>query len=130
MQLLINKIQCNHCGEILISQTQHDFKMCSCGKCGNDGGKYYARFIGEPKNYINLCVYDNGNHDLRRETLMWGKNMNKDGNILGKTEWITIKDMDSDHIWAILTNVNRINLVYRQTFEDELLFRMGEKIRL
>lgn len=38
-----NAIKCKKCGEILESKYTHDFKMCSCGTCGVDGGHSYLR---------------------------------------------------------------------------------------
>ena len=28
--IVINRIKCVHCGEILVSNNRHDFKFCSC----------------------------------------------------------------------------------------------------
>ena len=50
-------------------------------------------------------------------------------NRLPKTEFIYIKDMDSDHIWNILTGNYCNNELYLQTFIDELTLRMSLKIR-
>jgi hypothetical protein len=34
----VHEIQCVHCKEKLRSEYRHDYKMCSCGKVGIDGG--------------------------------------------------------------------------------------------
>lgn len=39
--ITLNRIQCNHCGDILTSEYRHDFRNCSCRKVFIDGGKDY-----------------------------------------------------------------------------------------
>ena len=58
-KILVNKIQCVHCGEIMESKSVHDFKMCECGACGIDGGLLYLRRIGTPDDYVELSVVEN-----------------------------------------------------------------------
>lgn len=56
-----NAIRCKHCGEIIESTSVHDFKMCSCGSCGVDGGHEYARrlFKTTPaEDFEELSEYD------------------------------------------------------------------------
>lgn len=43
VKIFENKIKCNHCGDILISEFRHDFKTCSCGTVSIDGGKDYLK---------------------------------------------------------------------------------------
>lgn len=44
MQKIIrNCIKCNNCGDVIESTSVHDFKMCSCGRVGVDGGHEYLR---------------------------------------------------------------------------------------
>lgn len=57
-----NSIKCKHCGDILVSKSRHDYKMCSCGKCGVDGGLDYLRrsFITSPEDdFEELSEYQN-----------------------------------------------------------------------
>ena len=42
-RILMNKIQCNKCGEVIGSTSRHDFKFCKCGAVAVDGGKVYLR---------------------------------------------------------------------------------------
>lgn len=39
----INKIKCNHCGDIIVSESVHDFRFCSCGTVVVDDGNEYLR---------------------------------------------------------------------------------------
>lgn len=53
-----NSIQCVHCGDILVSTHVHDFRMCTCGKVGVDGGNQYLKRIGYDKDRIELSVIE------------------------------------------------------------------------
>lgn len=54
-KIITNKIQCNHCLDIIESTYRHDFKFCSCGKVFVDGGKaYLRRGFDRPDDYTEL----------------------------------------------------------------------------
>lgn len=61
-----------------------------------------------------------------REILMWGQNYDKNNNLLRKTKWRFIKDMNTDHIKAILESMLPISYLHKIVFEYELKLR--EKI--
>ena len=42
-KIIVNKIKCKHCGDVIESTTVHEFVTCRCGKCSADGGKSYIR---------------------------------------------------------------------------------------
>ena len=52
-----NKIQCKLCGYIIRSKNRHDFVYCKCKKCAVDGGSWYQRILGFPKDYISRIKY-------------------------------------------------------------------------
>lgn len=59
-----NRIQCKECGEIIESMTTHDYKRCTCGSCGVDGGKDYLKRDFKTKGcYIELSEYEGGNEN-------------------------------------------------------------------
>lgn len=58
-----------------------------------------------------------------REVLLWGNNYDKDMNRLPKTKWILIKDLDTDHIEAILDGKYTRSSLYIKAFQDELKLR-------
>lgn len=118
--LIQNKIQCNNCKEIIQSYYRHDFKMCNCRQTGIDGGGVYSRRIGN--NYTELSVYSNGTFEVERN-LCWGVNYTKEGKKLHQTQWKFIKDLNTDHIWAILLNIPNIDKFYKEVFIDEIIFR-------
>lgn len=45
-KILVNKIKCNKCGDIIESVSVHDFKFCKCGAVAVDGGHDYLRRVG------------------------------------------------------------------------------------
>lgn len=53
-----NKVKCKHCGDIIESKSIHDYKRCSCGKVGIDGGLNYLKRLGELDDFEELseCV--------------------------------------------------------------------------
>jgi hypothetical protein len=59
-----------------------------------------------------------------REYLLWGQCYDKEGNELPEVRYRLIKDLDTDHIEAIL-NSEYLHLSdqYRKVFEDEILLR-------
>lgn len=58
-----------------------------------------------------------------REVLYWGNNYSKNNNRLKKTNWILIKDMDTEHIEAVLNNNFTHNVTYLKCFINELKLR-------
>ena len=55
-----NSIKCNLCGEILVSESVHDFKFCKCGTVAVDGGKEYLRrtYTNSTDDYTELSEYE------------------------------------------------------------------------
>ena len=53
-KIIRNAIRCKKCGDIIESQTVHDFKFCSCGACAVDGGHDYLRRCGNLEDWEDL----------------------------------------------------------------------------
>ena len=53
-KILVNRIKCKKCGEILESSTVHDFKSCKCGAVAVDGGHNYLRRCGKREDWEEL----------------------------------------------------------------------------
>lgn len=130
-RILVNKIQTPD-GTILESKNRHDYvsHIDANGEWYmNDGGKDYLKRSVNIIPYIDLSIVDDGTHELRRKHLTWGRNYDKDMNRLPKTEWITIENMTSDHIQAILDGLwVENNPFYKELFEEELKFRVGGSV--
>lgn len=56
-KIIRNAIKCNKCGEIIESESVHDFKFCSCGACAVDGGHEYLRRCGALENWTELSEF-------------------------------------------------------------------------
>lgn len=52
--IIVNKIKCKVCGDIIESKTTHDFRTCKCGKVSVDGGKSYLKRLGKQEDIIEL----------------------------------------------------------------------------
>ena len=53
-KILVNKIQCKKCKDIIESKHVHDFKWCSCKSIAVDGDLEYLRIIGNFEDIIEL----------------------------------------------------------------------------
>ncbi|WP_152393393.1 DUF7695 domain-containing protein [Paenibacillus guangzhouensis] len=53
-RILRNAVRCLNCNETIESTTIYDFKTCSCGKVGVDGGRQYLKRIGSIEDYEEL----------------------------------------------------------------------------
>lgn len=54
--IVVNKIKCKKCGDIIESTSVHDFKRCKCGSVAIDGGNYYLKRCGNLDDIIDLSV--------------------------------------------------------------------------
>lgn len=52
----INRIQCLKCKDIITSTHRHHMQYCKCESVAVDGGSWYGRRLGKPKNYKDLSV--------------------------------------------------------------------------
>lgn len=64
VKVIINKIRCKKCGDVIESTSVHDFKFCKCGAVAVDGGHEYLRRIGEPGAWEELSVTEAENDSL------------------------------------------------------------------
>ena len=52
--IVVNKIRCNKCGDIIESVSDHDFEFCKCGAVAVDGGHDYLRRCGNREDWEEL----------------------------------------------------------------------------
>ena len=57
-EILINRIRCLRCGDVIESMSVHDFKWCLCGACAVDGGHDYLRRVGNRADWEDLSVVE------------------------------------------------------------------------
>ena len=55
-QIVINRIKCRKCGDVIESTSVHDYRQCSCGACAVDGGHDYLRRVGNLEDWEDLSV--------------------------------------------------------------------------
>ena len=113
-------------GTILTSYNRHDYlthkDTITKEVLMVDGGNDYARrHVGT---YEELSVYDDGSHLTRRSALHWGTRGKDNKQPL---TYKPIKDLDSDHIEAILRTQTQLSEFYKEVFKDELKYRFDEK---
>jgi len=124
-RILLNRIKTPD-GTILTSYNRHNYveykDTITKEVLMVDGGTdYLRRNMGT---YEELSVYDDGSHLTRRSAVHWGTR-GKDGR--QPLVYKPIKDLDSDHIEAILKTQHQISDFYREILKDELKYRFDEQ---
>jgi len=72
MKILSNRVKCLKCGDVIYSAHRHDYKKCSCGNIGVDGGMEYLRRVGNMSDYEELSVsLDDEVYEACKEALEW-----------------------------------------------------------
>lgn len=69
-RIVVNKIKCLKCGDIIESLSRHDFKFCKCGAVAVDGGHDYLRRVGNPLDYEDLSVCEVVKEELPMRRVM------------------------------------------------------------
>ena len=59
-KILVNRIRCNRCGDVITSEHRNALKWCKCGSVAVDGGTdYLRRFTGDTSSsFTELSEYD------------------------------------------------------------------------
>ena len=60
-KIIVNKIRCKKCGDVIESVSVYDFKYCKCGAVAVDGGHEYLRRCGELENIEDLSEFEKNN---------------------------------------------------------------------
>lgn len=121
-KILLNRIKTPD-GTILTSHHTHDY-VTHVDKNGYeymvDGGtSYLRRNIYEDAPYEEMSVYSNEPIEIIRENVEWGT-YGKEGK--GNLKYVKIKDMETEHIHAILSN-HYCSSEYEDVFFRELEYR-------
>lgn len=56
--ILHNRAKCLKCGEVIESETVHDFRSCSCGNLCVDGGKEYLKRSFQTMEWEELSEFE------------------------------------------------------------------------
>lgn len=122
-QLLIQRIQTPD-GTILNSSHRHDYVEHHDKVSGEmymiDGGSSYRRGSINSVKAKDLSVYDDEPHEIIREAFEWGTR-----GISGQQplKYVELKNLDTDHIEAILETQYQISAQTKKVFLDELSYR-------
>ena len=110
-------------GTVLQSYHRHDYKT-HLDKNGEeymiDGGCNYVRTNcnKEPAEYFTVTTDDT--HKVKRQWFHWGT-YGKDGK--QPLKWKALRELDKEHIEAILDTQHHIEEHIRELFKDELEYR-------
>ena len=115
-------------GTILTSHHRHDFQS-HIDKNGEryfcDGGSEYIRTSVNDEPFIEMHVYNTDSHSIIREAFRWGT-YGKNGD--EPLKYILLKDMETEHINAILKTQTHISDEIKKIFIDELSFRKNDVV--
>ena len=130
-QIILNRVQCRECGEVLTSYHRHDYKTCGCtNETMVDGGNEYQRYGGVDLDLVDtsLTVYLSHNHKMNRIAAHWG-NRGKDGK--SSLSYKSIADMSNAHINNIVRDMEgRIAPWIEKIMVTEQLYRFTNKITI
>ena len=121
MNLIRNAIQTPD-GTILESTHRHDYKTHTDAEGKTymvDGGLEYVHRSAHGDE-VDLCLYDDAPHIIQASVLKWGTyGINGDQPL----KYVTIAEMDTAHIEAVLKNVSSINPAIKTAMQNELEYR-------
>ncbi len=123
-QIILNRVQCKACGEVLTSYYGHDYKTCSCpNETMVDGGNNYQRYGGVNLTLVDTSstIYLSDDHDMNRSAAHWG-NRGKDGQ--SPLSYKSVAEMSNDHLANIIKDMGgRIAPWMEQIIVKELEYR-------
>lgn len=104
-QIILNRVQCKNCGEVLTSYNRHDYKTCECeNETMVDGGTEYQRYGGKDLDLVDTSstIYLSDDHEMNRSAAHWG-NRGKDGK--SPLLYKSIADMSNAHLINIILDM-------------------------
>jgi hypothetical protein len=130
-QIILNRVQCKSCGDVLTSYNRHDYKTCGCeNETMIDGGTAYQRYGGKDLSLVDSSstIYLSDDHMMNRSAAHWG-GRGKDGR--SPLSYKSVADMSNDHIINILIDMGgRIEPWMEDILDKEVLHRIKNKITI
>jgi hypothetical protein len=130
-QIILNRVQCRECGEVLTSYNRHDYKTCGCtNETMVDGGTDYQRYGGLNLDLVDASstIYLSKDHMMNRSAAHWG-NRGKDGK--SPLSYKSIADMSNQHIINILLDMEgRIAPWIENIMKKERTYRITNNIMI
>lgn len=119
-RIILNRIQCRLCDDIVESNHRHHFNVCKCGASAADGGTEYLGRMGSF--YKEMSIYSDAPFEVIRQYLKWGKRYDKNLEPLPEIQWVPLMDLEDSHLDA-LTDYKPASEFYRLNFILEKLYR-------
>ncbi|MGR5347268.1 hypothetical protein [Vibrio mediterranei] len=111
-------------GTVLVSKHQHDFVTYTDSVSNEeylvDGGTVYLRRSKNEVPFEDLTIYSDAEHVVIREYLEWGT-YGKNGD--QPLRFKALKDLDTEHIEAIIETQKRLPSWKVDIFREELVYR-------
>lgn len=130
-QIILNRVQCRECGEVLTSYNRHDYKTCGCtNETMVDGGTDYQRYGGLNLDLVDTSstIYLSDDHAMNRSAAHWG-NRGKDGR--SPLSYKSVADMSNTHLANILKDLGgRIAPWLENIIIEELTYRIINSITI
>lgn len=125
-QIVINRIQCDSCKDIIISRHTHDYVTCECGDVTTDGGtSYFHRGWKDGATYTDMSLYEDSNFEEIREVLVWGSRGKKGDQPL---IFLPLSKLETDHLNTLL-GLEYVGDMYKNMFKKELQYRKEHNIK-
>ena len=130
-QIILNRVRCRECGEVLTSYNRHDYKTCSCtNETMVDGGTDYQRYGGLNLDLVDRSstIYLSDDHEMNRSAAHWG-NRGKDGR--SPLSYKSIADMSNKHIINIILDMEgKIIPWMEEIMKKEIEYRITNNIMI
>jgi hypothetical protein len=126
-KIVLNRIKCRHCDDIIISYSVHDYRECKCGRVAVDGGREYLKrtYTSDTSDYIEMSLYEDAPFEEIRKYVRWGT-YGKDAK--GPLTFVFLNEMTNEHIRNILRNVQHGGGTIRKFFAMEWEYRKQKNI--
>lgn len=104
-EIILNRIQCNLCEDVITSHHRHDFVTCKCTAVSVDGGRQYLKrgysFAGIEGSlpYTELSVMSSAPFEEVRGALMRGSR-GKNGD--QPLTWVPLSEISDDYLGNLL----------------------------
>lgn len=130
-KIILNRVQCKNCGQVLTSYNRHDYKTCECeNKTMVDGGNSYLRYGGVDISLVDnsSTIYLSDDHMMNRSAAHWG-NRGKDGR--SQLTYVSVENMSNDHIDNIIKYMGgNITPYMENILKDEIEYRKLNNIKI
>lgn len=130
-KLILNRIQCLNCKDVIISHHRHDYVTCTCGNVSLDGGLSYRRLIcNDDGCYTDLAVYSDAPFKEIRKYYHRGGH-GKDGK--QPLKWVPLNEMNDEWLRACIVynnNNGNKNCFANTLYAKELKYRKANKITI